>query len=217
MGNLPLNFKPGGGVGGVGKAQNFSVSKLNLQKDRDNAKVSVNQVGSQTRPTTSVSRVGESKEATTSINRSKTAKRSIADKEYYDENADKRRYDYIRRLIRARKAKEGAENILGEEDSKFSLELGTGKTFQRKFRTGFDKVFSKKVRKQRQTLKNISKKDRDFLGDLIEGHASKRATGSGYSPSDRRRMKMEVERARRAGKISHADSKDFKKILDKLK
>ena len=44
---LPLRFNPKSNLSpSFGKAQNFSVSKLNYQKDITNAKVSMNQINS---------------------------------------------------------------------------------------------------------------------------------------------------------------------------
>lgn len=40
--NLPLKITPSSRVGGIGRAQNFSTSRLNYRKDIDDAKVSIN-------------------------------------------------------------------------------------------------------------------------------------------------------------------------------
>ena len=42
--------------GSINRAQNFSVSRLNIRKDIDEAKVSISQVGKTQRPTTSINR-----------------------------------------------------------------------------------------------------------------------------------------------------------------
>jgi hypothetical protein len=67
--------------GSVGRAQNFSVSRLNYRKDIDNAKVSVNQL----------------------LN-----KKPNADNSLYAADADDKRYAYVQRLAMANRQKKEA-------------------------------------------------------------------------------------------------------------
>ncbi len=199
-----------------------------LSSSRSQAKVSVSQ-GSQ-RPVTSIANVGRgAASAVSSINR------PAADSS--GQKSDDLRYAYVQRMIKARKEKEArvakfaGKPVAGQKatatgsklptskeamQKKFTLKMGTGVTFHRGLRGGLDKTLKKLIRINRVTFKNISPKDREFISGIIAKHAQSRTTGAGYGWSDKRNMKMEVELARRTGKISFEDMKDFKRMIDLL-
>lgn len=199
-----------------------------LSSSRSQAKVSVSQ-GSQ-RPVTSIANVNRGAiSATSSINRPVT--------DSSGQKSDDLRYAYVQRMIKARKEKEarvakfagkpvagkGAAGTTSKPPTakeamqkKFTLKMGTGVTFRRGLRGGLDKTLKRLIRVNRVTFKNISPKDREFISGIIAKHAQSRTTGAGYGWSDKRNMKMEIELARRTGKISLEDVRDFRKMIDLL-
>ncbi|MBD3311065.1 MAG: hypothetical protein GF349_01030 [Candidatus Magasanikbacteria bacterium] len=97
----------------VTRAQDMSVTKLQQHVERGKAAVSSSQAAQKKEgkryAKTSIGRVGSFSEATSSIAHAKESDRSIKKHGYeslYGEDADTRRYEYIRRKIRARLAKE---------------------------------------------------------------------------------------------------------------
>ncbi|MBI5222025.1 MAG: hypothetical protein HY980_00825 [Candidatus Magasanikbacteria bacterium] len=144
------------------------------------------------------------------------------------EAMDDARYGYVRGLIRKRQEKEAKSGETSTKSdvssskptapSKFKLKLGTGVTFSRSLpRGGFERTMRHmRLRDYKTTFRNLSKDNVRFIGDLIERHATHRATGSGYGRASHKEMMKEVEQARREGKISYADKSDFKKIIEQL-
>ena len=212
------NLKTPSGVGGPARAQDFSVSKLQYQKDRASASVSASQVDrsrqGRSGPATSISSIGGKQNAVTSTARNQGAKRSIYDNEYVDETRERLRHKYVRGLIKERKVEEEAAKA--PKPSKFKFSMGTGKSFKRGIRGGLDKKLRKSIFKHRASFKHLSKDDRKVFGDIIQSSAAGRSTGVGYAHGDRRRMKLKVEQQRKTGKISYTDSKTFKKMIDQL-
>lgn len=197
-----------------------------LSSSRSQAKVSVSQVRGDQGPVTSIANVGRgATSAMSSINRPA--------QDGSGQKSDDLRYAYVQRMIKARKEKEAraakfaGKPVAGAAGSKpptakelmqkkFTLKMGTGVTFHRGLRGGLDKTLKRLIRMNRVTFKNISPKDREFISGIIAKHAQNRTTGAGYGWSDKRNMKMEVELARRTGKISFEDMKDFKRMIDLL-
>lgn len=198
-----------------------------LSSTRDNAVVSVSQ-GSQ-RPVTSIASVNRgATSAVSSINRPAT--------DSSGQKSDDLRYAYVQRMIKAKKEKEArAAKFTGKPatvkgatadskppttkeafQKKFSLKMGTGVSFHRGLRGGLNKTLLKMRRQYRSTLSSLQPKDLRFIGDIVSKHAKNRSTGSGYGWSDKRNMKIEVERARQAGKISYIDAKSMKRMVDLL-
>jgi hypothetical protein len=144
--------------------------------------------------------------------------------------ADDMRYDYVRRLIKARQAKEQKEAAqkgmaitkegktvsITPAGEKLKMRLGTGATFHRGLRGGLDKTMKKMFRKHKYVMRNISTADRQLLGDIIAKHAANRTTGVGYGWYDKKRMKNEVQQLYESRKISKVDMLQFKKIVEEL-
>jgi len=196
-----------------------------LSSSRNQASVSISQIRGNQGPVTSIANVNKgTTSATSSINRSTQSASG--------QKPDDLRYAYVQRMIKARKEKEvraakfagksvatdGSKIPTSKEtvQKKFTLKMGTGVSFHRGLRGGLDKTLKKLIRINRVTFKNISPKDREFISGIIAKHARNRTTGAGYGWSDKRNMKMEIETARRTGKISFEDMKDFKRMIDLL-
>ncbi|MFA6427152.1 MAG: hypothetical protein WCW16_01745 [Candidatus Magasanikbacteria bacterium] len=223
---LPLSSIPSSSSGSSLKpsvslhAQDLSTMKLQQKIDREQAKTSITHVGqaASTPATSSITRVGSQNTGpTTSISHPGVSTSQSEDLGSDQEVRDRLRYQYIRKMAKERQTQQAAAaKTISPDDKKYTLNMGTGVSFSRKIRGGFDKTFGKMVRKNPASFKNISKADRKVLGDIVQKHAGARRTGTGYLYGDRKRMKIEVEQARKKGTISTADSKDMKKIVDKL-
>lgn len=213
----------------------MSFGRLGVQKSTS----IFNRTGNKNQATTSISDLGKEKQApSTSIfdNRRET-KTSIfsrptnpvtsinrPEKEASTTEADDLRYNYVRKLIKARQVKEqekagtkeGKPTSIATTGDKLKMRLGTGATFHRSLRGGLDKTMKKMFRKHKYTLRNISPADRQMLGDIIAKHAANRTTGVGYGWYDKKRMKNEVQQLYESHKISKVDMLQFKKIVEEL-
>ena len=118
--------------------------------------------------------------------------------------------------LRIRPASKKEKNEPKKILSKFALPVGTGTAYKEKMRGGTAKTLAKMVRRGRTTFANISPFDRRYIIGLIREHAKRLPTGSSWSYSIKKDMKMDVEQERQGGKISLEDAKDFKKIIDQL-
>jgi hypothetical protein len=192
----------------IARAQNFSVTKLQQQTDRDNAKVSISQA-------TQAKQAGGG--ATTSIAHSGEESVLPGDDVGDDEVRDRLRWQHIRRIMQEKKAAEVAASQV--EPSKYEVPgMGTGSVFARRSPAwqSAERQLYKKVRQERATLKNIDAKDRKYFLDVVEGHAKKLMTGVGFGRSTRKKMKFKIEKDRQKGVVSKADASDFKKMIDEL-
>lgn len=140
---------------------------------------------------------------------------------------DNARYGYVRGLVKKRQAREAeqagavkstASQPKPAKPSKYKLKLGTGVTFSRSLpRGGFERTMRHmRSRDYKRTFRNLSPENVKFFGDLVQKHATCRPTGSGWHRKDRMNMMEEVEKARHEGRISWADKKDFRKIIEQL-
>lgn len=203
------------------RAQNFSVSRLNYRKDIDNAKVSIDQINSkQAGATSSISRVIGANKTAVSANGLARGQAS-ADDEKYNEEADEKRYEYVRRLAMAKRHKKELEEAKvlanAEKPGKYEVGIQTGVGFGRKFQAGLDRKFFRTTQKQsRASFKHLDKSDRKYFLDLVEEHAKKVRVGTGFGKKVRKSMKMRIERDRRKGTVSWEDAKDMKKFTDNL-
>ena len=207
---------------GPGRAQNLSVSALQQKKDREAARVSVGQMRRESAEkkgerSTSVAHLGNAeKEARTSVSTGDHAKRSVYDDTYYSEEADESRYRYARRMIRERKKKEEAEAaaMSKKEAGKKGLYIGTGMSFTKKGASGFHKRLKHYFFKGKQKFKNLSKEDRTYFENLVGRYAGRKKTGSSFTFRDKKKMKLDVMRAWRGGRITKEDAKDFTGMID---
>lgn len=201
-------------------AADVSISKTQQQKDREAASVSMNQVISgkpSNTPTTSMYRAihGDS-DATTSVTHQNEAKHSVYEGETKEEEdaRDYRRFSYIRRMIKARQAEE--KKVEKEEAEHHGFEAGIGKTHRSSGATGFERRFHHYLKENRATYKNLSGKDAELLGGIVEKHLKVKRTGSEINRMDRKRMAKEAYKHYKTGTISKDDYKDFKKFVGQL-
>lgn len=215
-----------------GRAQDLSVSDLNYKKDIKNAKISIGDVtGEHTKAVTSISHAGENggSKAVTSV--AHIGEQLDEDNEMYAKGADDRRYAYIRRLVTERKAKEAAQetkekaSVSTVEKSPFQpshgqqyakLKVKTGRGLRVTGITSLHRQLYKMWKQNPESFKNISAEDRKYYEKLVTQHAKAVTIGKGFGRLVRKNMKSQVERDRQAGRISYADSQDFKRMIDNL-
>lgn len=185
--------------------------KSMFSKDIENATTSISRLGkaSQT-PVTSVGRLGQ-----------QNKKQLAGSDDFYNKDSDDIRYGYVRGLIRARKAKEQAEQkqkqAVGSSASVYKLPIPTGAGFRRRGGpTSLDRRMYEMVRKNPASFKNLSAKDQQYFLNLMQTHAKSVRTGAPLGWSVKRNIKQQLERDRQAGKISFQDKNDFKKFVDQL-
>ncbi len=203
---------------GASRVQNLSVTSLQQKKDIENAKVSVNSV-LRDEPTTSVTHMGkQAAGATTSISRLNKAKFSVADEDYYDEQAEEKRWNYIRQLVAAHKDKEvkQTKTKASSRVSPYDVGIKTGGGFRTSTRLGIRRKFNLLKRQAPSTYKNLSKNDIQYFEDLVKPHAKAVYRGTNFNRLARKKMKSQVEQDRRKGVISFEDAKDMKKLVDNL-
>ncbi len=224
---MPRNIGKIGVPQNIGRAQSTEHSLINQKIDRQNARVSMNQVlASQAEErgqrTTSIRRIGVAGSvAHTSAARYQTnIKTSVSDKTAYDQNAeytesDEKRYDYIRRLVKQRKAKEQAlQKIQSTSNSPLSVHTGSGMT--KSGAGGFHKQVGKMFREHRSQFGNLSSSQKAVLETAIENKLEQKTTGSSISRFDKMAMKKNVNAAKKQGQIAPATAKKFNKIISQL-
>lgn len=227
LGNTP-NISKIGVPTNIGRAQSTSIGRLNQRTDRDNARVSMNQIMSakaeaRGEKTTSINRVGSlGTTAHTSVSRYQTnIKTSANDNSYYDPNQtssdalDEQRYTYVRRLVKARKAKERALEAAAKQTSG-PLSVKTGSSFTHGGASGFHKQMGKFFRSHRTQFGHLKSDQKAVLEKTIEGKLAHKTTGSSVSRMDKLAMKRQINQARSTGKINYRTSQQFKKIIGKL-
>lgn len=225
--NTPKNIGKIGIPSNIGRAQSTQVSVLQQKIDRDNARVSINQVLSAKaenlgQRTTSINRVGAlGTKAYTSAARYQTnIKASVNDQNSYDPNAQQndeasndRRYTYMRKLIKQRQAK---EKELQKEQSTSPLSVGTGHSMHHSGTGGFHKQVSKFFRDNRTKFSHLSSEQKGIFEKTIEDKLEHKATGSQISRFDRIAMKKQLDKAHEQGKINLHTTQQFKKIIGKI-
>jgi hypothetical protein len=248
--SLPLNNLPNNRVGGLGRAQDFSVSRLNYRKDRDNAKISINsvlqgqsqktlmkkelitgdsgiseaQVVSTSQggvrssgPSTSISHPGQSGiVATTSIFHpgiNQGSEDGLSDAE-----RDERRYEMARQhLMKARKEREAkAAAAAAPTPDVFDLGFKTGSGFRIHGKYGLLRKMHHLKKTKPLAYKHWDKEDEKYLAGLVKPHLQGVSRGTSIGYAMRRKMKYQIERDRRAGKIDVYTSRDMKKIVNDL-
>lgn len=217
--NLSI-FNKTSGTPQAGRAQSFSPTNLGRESVKG-AKISMNQAMSgSTKKTTSISHPeGYSKGATTSVSRPVEIEESLSRENMSDQERDERRYNYIRRMVKARQAKEERQAIKAEENKErdqSDIKLRTGSGFRSKGKLGVVKQMAKLKRTKPSSYKNISKQDSEYFAGVLKPHAKAVGRSKGFDRSARTSMKQKLERDKKAGVISSKDSKDFKKMIDQL-
>ena len=221
--NLPV-FRSGSSDQS-GHAQNFSPTYLG-RKSIKGAKTSMSQaMGDTTKISTSISHPGGvGRGATTSINRPTEAVSSLSREGMSDDKRDGLRYNHIRELVKARqqeekekvskKAEVGTEDVYGKTVKQVGF--STGGLHRTSGARGMEQKFYRAARKNPDTYRNLSAKDRDYIFNLIQSHAKKLRPGSSFGRKARRSMKRDVRKGWKGGNFSRADANDYKKIIDNL-
>jgi hypothetical protein len=198
--------------GGVGRAQNLYVSKLNYQKDISNAKVSMNQLDSK--------RVG-AVSSVTHLTGQNTVSTSVAGKardagsiygEGYDAEADEKRYDFVRSRAMANRRKREEANA----GSIYNTGVKTGGLFKTTGLTGLKRQLIRMRYGKPGEFRNLTARDRKYFTDMVSGHAKAVSAGAGFGHHARRSMKQQLLRDKRASKINAETYKDFNNMVDKL-
>lgn len=227
--NTPKNIGKIGIPSNIGRAQSTQVSVLQQKTDRDNARVSINQVLSAKaedlgQRTTSINRVGAfgTKAYTSAARYQKNIKTSVNDEKSYDPNAlendeasNDRRYIYMRKLIKERQAKE-KELEKGTEQNKSPLSVGTGHSMHHTGVGGFHKQVSRFFRTNRTKFSHLSGEQKGILEKTIEDRLEHKATGTQISRYDRLAMKKQINKAHEQKKIGYRTTQQFKKIIGKI-
>lgn len=211
--------------GGWGHAQDLSVSQLQQKKDRDAARTSIGRVirqDSDMTPSTSITHPGTvGATAQTSIFSAPKETVSSGANPGEQDASDDRRYNYMQRLIRAKRAQMRAAFQSPEETSgthhEPTLEVKTGKALKRTGFGGLHKQLGKMYKENKTRFKNLSSGDKKLFEDMVASRAKKKAVGSSFRYTERRDMKHQIEESRKKGIISKVDAEDFKGLIDTLK
>ncbi|MBP9761222.1 MAG: hypothetical protein KBD15_03230 [Candidatus Magasanikbacteria bacterium] len=211
--------------GGWGHAQDLSVSQLQQKKDRDAARTSIGRViqqdGDMT-PSTSISHpAGVGATAQTSIFSAPKDTVALGATQGEQDASDDRRYNYMQRLIRAKRAQMRATLQSPDEASPTqhtpTLEVKTGKALKRTGLGGLHKRLGKMYKENKTRFKNLSSGDKKLFEDMVASRAKKKSVGSDFRYTERRDMKHTIEQSRKKGIISKSDAEDFKGLIDTLK
>lgn len=225
------------GVGPIGRAQNLNTTELSQHKERSAATTSIGRAMSKsasTGPSTSVMHPGGmgqpastsvahpgggGQQATTSIFKPQSpavnAGMGTDPTGMTQEDRDNARFDHAQRKMLHRKAKERAAAArTGKKEA--GLQVKTGAAFKRDGAGGFRKRLGAFFKNNRASYKNISAKDRAFFEKLISERAGSKTTGSQFTRMDKRKMRSEVTKAMRSGKITREDMRDFNKLIGGL-
>ena len=103
-----------------------------------------------------------------------------------------------------------------EEESVYSLKIGTGAKFRRTGRAGLDRKLGHLAIHDKTSFAGINEKDRKLLGDIIAKHAKSVTVGSGLGYTVRREMKESAHAAWKEGTISREDKEKFIKIIEEI-
>ncbi len=202
------------------RAQNFNVSKLNQQTERDASAVSMSQVlgrkaGQENSRSTSVAHIGQTlSAASTSITHPGSAV-SMNGGEGQDAGADNRRYAYMRKQIMARKAEEAAA-LKKAAMAKSGLNVGTGAALRTTGTGSVHKELGKEFRGHRSTYGTLSSSEKKLVEDTIAQRLKSKTTGSAVNRYDKLAMKKKISDANHGGDVSFGHAKILKKIVDKL-
>lgn len=213
---LPFSSRPASSIpSGVGipRAQNFQVSKLNQKVEREAATVSINQAvarkaGAENMRSTSIAHLGGSPSApSTSITHPGNSPSSGS---LSDSGADDRRYAYMRKMIRERKAEEAAGA------KKAGIDIGKGTAFRKTGVGGIHRVLSREFRAKRTQYGTLTSKEKEVLEKSITNRLSNKTTTSAISRYDKKYMKKDISKAHGAGDVSMRHAKILKKFIDKI-
>ena len=195
----------------LGRAQDVSVSQLQQHKDRESAKVSMNQAISDKAKkdgtSASVSVFDGHMKATTSVSHANAYTiYDEGDGSLYDEGSDDRRWRHIREMMRKKKEEEANKGPASH--------VKTGAAYRETGRDTFHKKLGKFVKAHR--MKFITAEDKAFFENMIRERAHAKKTGQSFGFTEKKNMRIQVDRAYREGKIGKLDRTFFKEQIDNL-
>lgn len=226
---LPFKGPPMGGIPsrpsvGVPRAQDLSVSKLQPKIEREQAAVSMSQVmnrraGIENSRSTSITHIGQTSAAPSTSITHAGVERSYSNEGQSDSAADDRRYDYMRKMIKERQAKEAeaAKKQMSVSSSKGGFDADTGKTLRTTGAGSLHKKLTKEFRTHRTQYSGLTSEDKKVLESTITGTLKGKVTGSDINRFDRKKMKQQINKAHDAGDVSLGHAKKLKKFVDKIK
>lgn len=222
MGINPLRM--GGGTptkfntsGAQRHALDLKTAKLNTEGRRGDAQVSigrhVSNRGDKNGPSTSAMHSDGAQVGASSVSHQMAhAKRSIQDDEYTDEVRDRMRYQHIRTVMREKKAAEAA--AMKSEGSILNMKTGSGYRSKGKF--GIKRQLQKIRKKKPLSFGSLSDKDLDYFSGLVTPRAKALSRGARIGRGARMKMKVDIDKQRRAGNITMDDAKAMKRLVDKM-
>ena len=194
-------------------AQNFATSKLNQQKERDAASVSMGRVIQK-------KEYGESGGPSTSIDHIIQGLPNHGDayKGYTDEERDeirtRLRYQHIRKMNEEKKVAADAVALKKSQEEQGGLHIKTGGTYSSSGWGGTQKILKKEFKKGKySTYRNLSGSDKKHLEDIIKEHSVHGYIGGGHSYSTKKSMGQASLKKYKEGQITKEDYKDFKRII----
>ncbi|HBU06981.1 MAG TPA: hypothetical protein DEB09_02765 [Candidatus Magasanikbacteria bacterium] len=222
--NLPIASSAGLGSKISKTPSLYSSSSDNLKKNnaktsvfsnKSEAVISVSRLNNAlSAPTSSISRVNNNdSRPTTSVNRMAVAQ--VEAEDVYSQEADDRRYNYVRRLIKARQEK-AVEKVVKEGGSAYDFSVHTGKGFRLHGRHGLMRKIYKMKKENPLAYKHWGDTEKKYLADMLKKHVEGVSRGTSIGYAMRRRMKYQIDQDRKSHKINIYAAKDMKKIVDEL-
>ncbi|HBB37940.1 MAG: hypothetical protein UV82_C0012G0012 [Candidatus Magasanikbacteria bacterium GW2011_GWD2_43_18] len=194
-------------------AQNFATTKLNQQKERDAASVSMGRVIQK-------KQYGESGGPSTSIDHIIQGLPDHGDAYagYTDEERDeirtRLRYQHIRKLNEEKKVAADAAALKKSQEEQGGLHIKTGGTYSSSGWGGAQKTLKKEFKTKKYTdYKNLSSSDKKHLQDIVKEHSIYGSIGGGHSYSTKKSMGQASWKKYKEGQITKEDYKDFKRII----
>ncbi|PIR76510.1 MAG: hypothetical protein COU32_01650 [Candidatus Magasanikbacteria bacterium CG10_big_fil_rev_8_21_14_0_10_42_10] len=196
-------------------AQNFATTKLNQQKERDAASVSMGRViqkkeyGESGGPSTSIDHIIQG------IPGHGDAYAGYTDEER-DEIRTRLRYQHIRKMNQEKQEAALAE-AQASANQQDTLHIKTGTTHSTSGWGGMKKSLKKEFKKGKHTdYKNLSSSDKKHLEDIIKEHSVHGSIGGSHSYSTKKSMGQASWKKYKEGHITKEDYKDFKRIIRKM-
>ncbi|MEK7084288.1 MAG: hypothetical protein AAB932_03580 [Patescibacteria group bacterium] len=198
----------------VGRAQDFSVAKLQQQKDIENAAVSMGQLANrQSRGNggrmTSIAHLNDQSMGPSSAATPTTAKRSVSDEEYYDEGAERRRAAYVHGIMREKKAMEEAAAHVEDPNA---IHIGTGSGYRKVGPKSFKKQLAHMANVKPQYRGSLSEKKRAVFEAVVRRMAQAKTSGSDVSSRDISKVKLGLKKAAKSSG-SGIESTDVRKMV----
>lgn len=208
---------PGTPTGGVGRAQQVNISKLNQQKERDAATTSITgairkkQGEENNGPTTSINRAQNTSGPSTSIFHPGSTPDQLQED---DAVRDRLRFQYIRKMMREKKDAEAAAAREAEKNKGMHIE--TGSAFRTTGVNSIKKTLGRMYRANRSEYKALTKDDKALLQQVIQDKAGVKRTGSDFTYKDKKQMRQQIYKNYKEGNITKETYRHFKDVIDDI-